>query len=189
MKHMHRHTLKLIAGLCMAGFILLLQGCGAKDDTRAATDPLPAADNADLFSTTPLANAVDVAQAKRSAQPGDSVVLRGQIGGVQQPFLEGYAGFVLADEQVLFCNEMGMEDGCPTPWDACCEDTDTLQASRATVQFLNTDGTPLPVTLKGQNGLKELQTVLVSGIVAEQSTPQNLIINATRLYPVPNKVK
>jgi hypothetical protein len=45
------------------------------------------------------------------------------------------------------------------------------------------------VTLKGQNGLKELQTVLVSGIVAEQSTPQNLIINATRLYPVPNKVK
>lgn len=125
-------------------------------------------------------DAIAVTEA-RNLEPGDSVVVTGVIGGVMHPFTEGFATFVLGDDAIVFCNEMG-DDHCATPWDACCEDRDVLAKSRAMVQVLDADGTPLAQGLRQVNGLVELSKVTVIGVVAEQSTQENLIINAAQIH-------
>lgn len=126
-----------------------------------------------------------VAEARRNPVPGETLAIRGQIGGTVHPFTQGYATFVLADESLVFCDEMGDADHCPTPWDACCEDPDKLAASRASVQFLAGNGRPFPFSLKGVAGLKESDALIVTGTVAEGSNPDNLIINANGFYSLP----
>lgn len=123
-------------------------------------------------------------EARVQLAPGDTAIVAGQIGGTAQPFVAGYAAFVLADTEVMFCNETG-DDQCPTPWDACCVDPDKLSTQRASVQFDDAQGQVLALDLKGQQGLKELSHVIVTGHVAETSTPENLIILADGLYIEP----
>jgi hypothetical protein len=107
--------------------------------------------------------------------------VRGQIGGTRLPFVDGYAGFVLADPELVFCDEMG-DDHCNTPWDACCEDPDRLKAMRVSVQFVDATSNPIQQNLQTSIGLNELDEVVVIGTVAESSTPTNVIIEATTLY-------
>lgn len=114
------------------------------------------------------------------AHPGDQIVVTGVIGGVLHPFTEGYASFVLADDALLFCNEME-DDHCDTPWDACCEDPDKIRQMRLVVQAVDSEGMPFAQGLRGVGGLKELDLVTVSGVVDAQSTPDNLIVNLTSI--------
>ena len=124
--------------------------------------------------------ALPVAEAIKKAKPGEPIVVKGQIAAAMTPFSENYASFVIGDEALLYCNEMG-DDHCPTPWDACCEDLDKVKTSRASVQIVE-NGLPLPLSLKGIGGLKELDYVVVSGTADPSSTPDNLIINLTEIY-------
>ena len=95
-----------------------------------------------------------------------------------EPLSEDFAGFVLADEVIEFCDEMAEKGHCPTPWDACCEDPDKIAASRAFVQFVDEDGMPLPVSLREAIGLKENDSVIVRGTLSPDSTQDNRIIIA-----------
>ncbi len=122
----------------------------------------------------------DPVKAVIGAQPGAKVVVTGVIGGVLHPFTEGYASFVLADDTLLFCNEME-DDHCETPWDACCEDPDKIRQMRLVVQAVDAEGLPVEQGLRGVGGLKELDVVTVSGVVDPQSTPDNLIVNLTSI--------
>jgi len=126
--------------------------------------------------------AVSVTQARASAAPGKPIVVTGQIGASDQPFGNSFATFILGDEAIDFCDELP-GDTCPKPWDACCEDPDKLAASRASVQ-LTLDGTPIPGSIKGVAGLKELDHVVVAGVVAPTSTSENLIIHASGIYRI-----
>lgn len=123
-----------------------------------------------------------MADARESLKAGDPATVTGQIGGADKPFIEGYAGFILADESIMFCDETGDDDHCSTPWDACCEDPDKVTANRLTVQFTDETGNPIAGNLKGISALSELDIVTVKGTVAEGSDEKNLVINATHLY-------
>ncbi|PXA04094.1 hypothetical protein DDZ13_08630 [Coraliomargarita sinensis] len=163
--------------------LLLLSACGEKNaESPAAADTQAGSplDGIRLLDTKPSA-AIAVKTARQQLEPGDEAVVFGQIGGVGNPFLEGYAGFVLADTDILFCDEMG-DDHCPTPWDACCEDQDALKGARVSVQFVDGEGQILPVSMSGFAGLEGLSHVVVAGKVAQNSTPENLIIKADSLY-------
>lgn len=169
--------------------LLALAGCGPQtgasgSPASASTPASPPPDLDALFLSSEPQGALPLASAMPSLQPGDPVVLSGQIGGTKKPFTEGFAAFILADTSLQFCDEMG-SDHCPTPWDACCEDPARLRASRASVQFLAADGQPLPHSLAGVHGLAGLDHVTVVGQVAPASTPDNLQINATALFRRP----
>lgn len=177
-----RHTLR---GMRLASFAVassfLFTACGqdGSEPEAAATAASPL-EHIQVLDTKP-ADALPVKTAREQLKPGDAAVVFGQIGGVLHPFLDGYAGFVLGDTDIVFCNEMG-DDHCPTPWDACCEDADKLKASRASVQFVDGAGQILPGSMAGFSGLAGLSEVVVQGTVAEGSTPENLIIEASSIY-------
>ncbi len=73
--------------------------------------------------------AVDVGEARKIAQQGQQVVIKGRIGGVPNPFADKYAIFVLSDLRLLMC-----EEKCPTPWDYCCTPREKILANVATVK-------------------------------------------------------
>jgi hypothetical protein len=102
--------------------------------------------------------------------------------GVPVPFVESRAAFVLGDENTLTPCDLKAMDKCKTPWDACCDPAPVRQAGTATIQILDANGKPVRSGLKGFNGLKELSRVTVSGVVADNSSPESFIVNATAVF-------
>ncbi len=47
--------------------------------------------------------------------------LSGRIGGSEKPFVDGLAAFTIVDLKVPYCAD---DEGCPTPWDYCCNQKD-----------------------------------------------------------------
>lgn len=122
--------------------------------------------------------------ARTTIQPGDVVVLKGQVMGASEPFVDGRAAFILGDRAKLTpCNERP-DDPCETPWDACCDSKEAFRDGTATIQVVGEDGRTLKSSLEGVEGLKKLSKILVKGEVAEQSGPGNLVVNATAIQIV-----
>lgn len=137
-----------------------------------------------LFAPEEPPGAVSVLQARKQPVPGTSLTVTGRIAGDVHPFTEGYAAFILADDSLVFCNEVE-GDQCATPWDACCEASEKIKAARLSVQLPGPDGRPLAESLQGVGGLKPLDLVTVTGIVAEGASAENLVLNASALYRKP----
>ena len=122
--------------------------------------------------------------ARTTVQPGDVITLKGQIMGAMEPFVEGRAAFILGDREKLTpCNEIS-SDNCTTPWDTCCDDKEDIRVGTATIQIVGEDKRVLKQGLEGVKGLEKLTKILVKGHVAEQSGPNNLIINAKAIQVV-----
>lgn len=148
--------------------------------TALAAAELPA----DLVAAAAPAGAVDVVAARKDAQPGQAVVVRGVVGGRAKPFVDGRALFTLVDNAIPRC-DANPDDRCPTPWDYCCADRARLAASMATVQVVDADGRPIAAALEGVGGLKAGDVVVIAGTTAAGTSPSALIINATRLHVEP----
>lgn len=173
-------TLKPLA-LTLAALIGLV-ACGAQpgseDSTPAdrqagnqtATSALPEG----LLLAQPPAGALPLHQARAEAVAGQPIVFTGYIGGRTDPFVEGRALFIVADaEKAPAC----VDDGCPTPWDACCVPGETITANSATVRVVDNEGRILPLDLRGREGLEPGARVAVVGEVA-QADANALIVNA-----------
>lgn len=166
-----------IAALLAASF---LSGCKEiKEVSTPATDVDPAITT--VFVTTEPSDAVTVSEARKTAKAGDTIAVVGKIAGAMHPFTEGFATAVVSDIALETC-ELIPGDNCETPWDACCVDKDIIKASRLTIQVVGEDSRPIAQSLKGVNGLTELDPIVVSGTVAEGSTAENLIVNVSSLY-------
>ena len=183
MKNQKQKTLTASATFRWSLLLLSLGviACGPKDSETAALDDAPAETGLSLMTATLPAEALSVIEARAQLKPGDAAVVQGQIGGVMEPFLSGYAGFVLGDTEIVFCNEMSDAGHCPTPWDACCEDKEQLQGRRVLVQFIDGAGMPIKADLQKAYSLNELDAVAVVGTVAESSTPENMVIYAKQM--------
>ena len=166
--------------LCLVLAGLGLTACSPEEE-NARVSPESINSEKSLFLDQAPGGALNVAEARVQLSPGDEAIIEGQIGGVMEPFLSGYAGFVLGDTEIVFCDEMGDDDHCATPWDACCEDPDQLQGRRLSVQFVDADGNPLERDLKAEGQLKELDHVVVVGRVAAGSTKENMVVHAAGL--------
>lgn len=171
-----RHHLRVLPA-AVAG---LLAACGQAPEQSAPPNAGGPALESFLLGSAPE-NAVPVARARANVRPGEPITLTGQVGGTEQPFTDGHALMVIADSDLVFCDEME-DDHCPTPWDACCEDPEKLRASRATIQLVDAEGAPVRGSLRGLGGLAELDTVVVQGRVAPGSNTDNLIVNATGIH-------
>src|SRR5687767_7422686 len=122
--------------------ILTVAGCGGDEEQPPA--PAASASSAALpaglvVAEAPAAAAQDVIAVKKSAKDGDAVVIRGTIGGTQEPMAKNRAMMTVLDASVTTCDTMP-GDACKTPWDACCESSEKIAANSATVQVVDANG-------------------------------------------------
>lgn len=167
----------------LASLVVLLASCQEKP-APAAGHQAPAAPSSELskvLSAAPSGEAKDIHVARITAKPGDGITLTGRIMGNAKPFVEGRAVFILGDPGLLTpCNEIP-DDPCETPWDVCCETSEEKKAGTATIQVTGPDGKVLKESLEGVGGLENLATVTVTGRVAEGSSADVLVVNATAI--------
>lgn len=128
-------------------------------------------------------DAQDLSDARKNGdlKPGQTVTLRGVIGGGKEPFVAGRAVFTLMGAALKPCNA-NPDDRCKTPWDYCCETKADIAANSATVRVADAKGNPLRTDLKGRAGVKELSEVIVTGTVA--SAESGVVINASSIHVV-----
>lgn len=159
--------------------IVLLAGCSKQEQVSQA----PAVEIPPVFVAVPIEGTpVPIPEARAKYSSGDEVLLTGLIMGVLHPFVEGRGVFVLGDESTITPCDRISDDHCKTPWDACCDPSEILSAGTVTIQVLGDDGKPLRTGIKGVNGLSELSRVTVAGIVADSSSPEAFVVNASAIY-------
>ncbi|MEM9083996.1 MAG: hypothetical protein AAGB34_10410 [Planctomycetota bacterium] len=132
-----------------------------------------------LLASEP-ADAQDILQAKSDAQEGETITLRGIIGGTIKPLSSESPSFRIVDTNLFNkCTESG-DDHCKTPWDYCCALPEDLVLNSATVVLVDDQGLPLatdPTTL-----LQPLDLVTLVGTVAYRPNSDILTVNASGVY-------
>lgn len=126
-----------------------------------------------------------VAEIKPDASEGDSVVIRGRIGGSREPLRPDGAFFTIVDPSVPKCDEMSMDEGCEWPWDYCCEPRELLTANSATVEVVDADGVRMKTNLV-DGGLRPGDEVVVVGTVGPRPDAAVLVVRATGIHRVSN---
>lgn len=166
--------MSLIAAVVVVGLGLVATYASAKTPgpTRSPAAVLPPG----LFVASAPPDALDVGPARKVAQEGKPIVLRGRIGGLAKPFAEKHAMFVLSDMQVASCGPT-----CGNPGDYCSIPRERLLANLATVQVVDANGSPLRAPMQGMNGLQPMSEVVIRGIVAKADN-NVLIVNAHNIY-------
>jgi hypothetical protein len=162
---------------------ILLVSCDKKAAPPAAgisvSEPSPAL--AAVLAATPTGEAAAIAAIRPTAKPGDEITVNGLIMGAMKPFVDGRAAFILGDPEVLTpCNKVP-GDECETPWDVCCDSPEDKKRATATIQIVGADGRVLKEPIEGVGGLKNLANVTVTGKVAEGSSADLLIVNASAI--------
>jgi len=178
MKHFMAKRWPALAPVLLAG--ALLAGCNREEGTSnsPADAKGPSAEGAKYLLTAEPAGAKPVKEVRHRAKDGDEVVIVGHIGGHKGPWVEGRASFLIVDPSIKPCPP---DEGCPTPWDCCCEPRETLLKAVATVKVVDGQGQTLPVDARQLLGLKESQTVVVHGR-AKRDEQGNLVVLADSLY-------
>jgi hypothetical protein len=175
---------RTIATASIVGLALGLVAC--KEESTGTTGGTPSSSTAPVSAEWQLASmpadAQGVKAVKDAAQEGDTVTVRGIIGGRKDALSTDSAFFVMVDpglENICTSDD----DHCATPWDYCCAKPEDIQTNSATVQLVDADGNPLEFDLSGQ-GISPLDEVVVVGTVAARPSPQVLTIRATGLHRV-----
>ena len=165
---------KILLKSLIPAIAAIFSGCG-KESTDATVDT--GTGSAYLLQSAP-AEVPGLNEALTTARPGEFFHFTGRVGGLADPITEGYAAFVVADEVIVFCDEMGDKGHCPTPWDACCENPEKVAQSRALVQFNDANGLPRVDDLTKAVGLAPNDTVIILGELSPDSLPGSPIILA-----------
>ena len=146
--------------------------------TQASSQPDPA--KAWILTSAPTGD-VGILAAKDTATEGDTLVLRGRIGGRMEPLSDDSPVFTIVDLALPHCGEKA-HDSCPTPWDYCCDTPETITAHSATVQLVDAEGRTID-TGAGLT-LDPLDEVIVVGTVGPRQSAQVLTVRATGVYRV-----
>ncbi len=170
-----KHTTLLFAAV-------LLAACEKSEIVQSTPRAdAPGAALAAVIEARPEGEASPIHLVRQTVQPGDRVTVRGRVMGNPSPFVEGRSAFILGDPEVLTpCNERP-DDSCETPWDNCCDSKEDVQRGTATIQVVGEDGRVLKEGIEGVGGIEKLAKLTVSGTVAEGSSAELLVINATAI--------
>lgn len=127
-------------------------------------------------------DAIPVGEAREIIQDGQDITLVGRIGGSGKPFIDGLAAFTVVDPKVPYCAD---EEGCPTPWDYCCQ-TDAVKKNIATVKIVDNSGQTVARNARDLLNVKELSMVVVKG-KAKRDEQGNLTVAASQIFVRPGK--
>jgi len=167
--------MRFVSLTCLIAVTFILAACG-----RDSAQPQAQGRSAPWMLETPPADARSVSELKAGAREGDHIVVRARIGGRPQPLSDNTPVFTIMDLAIPHCGE-NPEDGCPTPWDYCCETPETIKAHAATVQIVDARGQSVTTNLRDA-GLEALDEVVLVGTVGPRPTPEVLTIRASGVY-------
>ena len=172
--------MEMIVSLSLSLLVLLAAGC--KDETGVAEGPSHNRYDLDSGKTqheaeTEPVGAIPVGEAREKTEDGKDVTLVGLIGGSSEPFVKGLAAFTIVDPKVPYC---APDEGCPTPWDYCCE-TDAVKQNIATVKIVDDSGKPVTQDAREFLNVKELSTVVVKG-KAKRDEQGNLTVATSKIF-------
>jgi hypothetical protein len=174
--------------LIAATAMLVVVGCRREEEIEVApataSASAAAALPAGLVVTDAPVGAQDLTAVKKTAKDGDAVVIRGTIGGREEPIAKGRAVMTVLDPSVTTCDTMP-GDACKTPWDACCEPSEKIAANSATVQVVDAQGKPLAANFESIAGLKPLSKVTISGVARRPAGSDVLIVEANKIHVTP----
>ena len=157
----------------------LLIGCGEASTTSPVVSMAPT--GTEYLLPSEPAGGQNVVAARESAKEGEPITVVGRIGGDTTPWVEGLSVFKIVDASAKACSDIP-GDGCPTPWDYCCEAD--LGTKTALVKVVGDDGKPLTTDARKLLGVTELQTVVVKGR-AHRDDAGNLTVLADKIYVRP----
>lgn len=155
--------------------LLALTLAGCNQSPPAATGDQPAVPPSKYLLTTEPAGAKDVGEVRKTSKNDEEVLVVGRVGGDVDPFVEGAAAFTIVDLSLKPC-----EDGCPTPWDYCC-DMNRLPENKAVVKVVSEEGAPVDRDSRKLLGVKPLNVVIVHG-KAQRDDAGNLTVLADGVY-------
>lgn len=186
------NRLLLVSSLALA---VLLTACGSADQAGkksteqigVAVTEVPAASTLTVLTAKPT-DAIDVTVA-RTKPPGSAVTVQGRVGGRSKPFIAERSAFLLADLKAIAACDANPDDDCDTPWDYCCEPTAKIAASTCLVQVVGNDGQVATIPLNGVGGMAPGSSVVVTGSLSPQSTPESVVIIAQAVYVEPAPAK
>lgn len=177
-------TRKRVSFVLTFALVLAAVACDRKETpaTNGVSTNAPATADlpADLFVTTSPPNAKTVEEMKASAKVGDTVVVRGRVGGSKEPFVEGRAMFTLMGNGLKACSD-NADDECSTPWDYCCDTAEDIAKHSATIQVVDSNGAPIKSDIKGRSAAKELSELVVVGKIV-QAGEKTTVIAATSIH-------
>lgn len=181
---MNTNIYRTLAAAFVVGSAALLAGCGSNTNSSsngsAATDDaaiLPAS----YFGSDVNSEATDVLEAKEELNVGDTVRLRGSIGGRRDPMTGNRAIFLMADIGLPACDD-NPDDKCPTPWDYCCVPKDELRRNLVTVQIVDENGQPLTARFDPETGMRPGADIVVEGEIAQKDESGLMIVNARKIH-------
>lgn len=169
--------------LILTTTLALLVSCKEQTKHGSATPSAtaPSAALTAVLAASPGGEPKAITAIRATVKPGDDITVSGRILGNAKPFVAGRAAFILGDPAVLqACNE-NPDDACDSPWDTCCETPEDKKRATATIQIVDASGRVLKEPIEGVAGIQNLATVTVSGKVAEGSSADLLIVNATAI--------
>jgi hypothetical protein len=157
-----------------------LAGCGGSlsaDDPRVVEQRVKF-----LLDTEPDNEKVvlvqDVRERVEASNESDQILVLGKIGGVENPWSKGRAGFVMIDPAVAADHDTENCTDADCPHCKRARERKKLQAT-ALVEFV-ADGKVVPIDARTLFRLKEGQTVVVRG--RAKLNDDNLVIEADGLY-------
>ena len=165
-----------ILNTVISGFMLALVGCGEGTSNSESKPAVPAASSAYILPTEP-ADAIAVGAARETAENDKPITVAGRIGGSEKPFVDGLAAFTIVDLKVQYCAD---DEGCPTPWDYCCNQKD-VKSNIATVKLVDETGKPVSGDARELLGVKELSEVVVQGN-AKRDDQGNLSLAVSKVF-------
>ena len=182
LKSLHRSHVQIAAALTIVPALLTSAGCGNQTPSPATSTESSTASDIDgtmYLLTAEPESAVDVIQVRKDAADGDDIIIVGRIGGSADPWIKGRAAFSIVDDSLRACSDIE-GDGCPIPWDYCCE-TDKLPGATALVKVVDNEGNLVQAEAKSLLGVKELSTVVVQG-KAKRDGDGNLTVLASGIF-------
>ena len=165
--------------------LALTVACGG-DNRSPATAAIEAGPLAQFFTEQSIdADERPIHQLREGLEPGAAVAFEGKVMGRTQVFIPGRAAFIVGDPTTITTCDLIPCDDCETPWDACCDDPDTISAGIITVQLVDEEGKVLAHDIREVNGLTELSMVRIEGVVADATGGSSVIVNASRIQVLP----
>lgn len=168
--------MKMFLSFGMLVVTLLSLGCESSEVAVTESDAGQGSANQYVLNVEPE-GAMPVGEAREKSEDGQEVILVGLIGGSTKPFVDGLAAFTIVDAKVPYC---AADEGCPTPWDYCCE-MDAVQDNIATIKMVDETGKPVEGSAKEMLNVKELSTVVVKG-KAQRDDQGNLNVAASKIF-------
>ena len=168
----------ILIALTAATAILSTSGCSEGSTSAQAR---VTSDAAWVLASAPE-GAMSVTQAKAEMSVGDTVILRGIIGGSRAPISAQSPVFTVIDTG-LFNQCTTGDDHCNTPWDYCCAAPSDLKANAATVQVIDASGTPITDSVTA-HGFAPLDEIIVVGTVGPRPNAEVLTVRARGIYRI-----